>query len=1004
MLFNNILSLSKIITQNLDKVDKIINMVDKFQTRIFFIAFILLFYFSSFPASASIILPDKYISRQLSTSQNLPYNYVDDIYVDRTGFVWLSLYGGGLSMYNGSFFTSFSTESSQKISSNFVTKAQEDAFGRLWASSSAGISLIDIRTMTVLPVPQVIDSLVSNRFCNYIAIDTQDCLWFEAGGSLYRCSFTSQGDIDSLNSICLKGSAQDDNNLYLVFKDLDCDGSVYVTAEGKLTKVVYDDSKKALKRITVSDSMIFGPDARVLDLIKKENEIWIASGNGLFRFDSNTGDWRLYRNDASDEKSLSHNKVTALCLTNDNTLLAGTLNGLNVYNPLEDNFDIYNSEYDDYGNKVLFNNFINCIHQIGDDIWIGTEIEGVTVLSKKGMNITNIQHKPNDPYSFPNNPVKTLYYDRSGKLWLCTVEGGISVQKKGRNSFVTYSGQNSNLPTNDITTFEQDNSDTVWAGTWGEGVCLINVTGEHLQVHLVDDVNDGRFAKYINYLKFDSINNYMWIASLDGLACYDITHGKYLDSPVLDDIKECNDLFIDSQNNLWVGHQHGIRKVHLHSMQYADYSGLSGVVSITEKNDGTILAGTVRNGLFHLSADNVFEHVEIYLPTNRILNVVPAGSSIWVFCARGIVRIKDDFSTQSLSYSDGIPFFPSHKNAICKSADGNICIGHQKGFSVIHQLNGEKTIHPSRIMLFQVSCSGKNRYAFNETEIDVHERDKNINLCFCDLTYELTNYATYKYKFIGTKNEDWQNINATDKTIRLTSLKKGKYPLQIIKADANGHELCHLDLLLRVKPFFYKTVYFYIILFGVLALLFMTEFHLRTKRLRQRQTELEEEIQKHIGLLSKQKIELEEKTTELYHQNQLLAKQNEELASQKILIQYDVTHVNESSDNNFRTKLIDTVMQLYKNPNLDSEMFCEAMNTSKSVLNNKVKEVTGMPLGRFIRVFRLSVAKEILTHNTDESKNIADVAYEVGFNDPKYFTRCFSNEYGFPPSESKIRG
>ena len=31
--------------------------------------------------------------------------------------------------------------------------------------------------------------------------------------------------------------------------------------------------------------------------------------------------------------------------------------------------------------------------------------------------------------------------------------------------------------------------------------------------------------------------------------------------------------------------------------------------------------------------------------------------------------------------------------------------------------------------------------------------------------------------------------------------------------------------------------------------------------------------------------------------------------------------------------------------------------------------------------------------------NISEIAYEVGFNDPKYFTRCFSKEFGVSPSE-----
>ena len=57
----------------------------------------------------------------------------------------------------------------------------------------------------------------------------------------------------------------------------------------------------------------------------------------------------------------------------------------------------------------------------------------------------------------------------------------------------------------------------------------------------------------------------------------------------------------------------------------------------------------------------------------------------------------------------------------------------------------------------------------------------------------------------------------------------------------------------------------------------------------------------------------------------------------------------------------------------------------------------GLPVGQFIRNYRLNMAKEMLSSKTT-NRNITEIAYAVGFNDPKYFTRCFTKMYGVNPS------
>jgi AraC-like DNA-binding protein len=71
---------------------------------------------------------------------------------------------------------------------------------------------------------------------------------------------------------------------------------------------------------------------------------------------------------------------------------------------------------------------------------------------------------------------------------------------------------------------------------------------------------------------------------------------------------------------------------------------------------------------------------------------------------------------------------------------------------------------------------------------------------------------------------------------------------------------------------------------------------------------------------------------------------------------------------------------------------------SNMQLYRKLKGVTGLSGIEFIRTIRLKKAFQLLETAT---YSVAEVAYQVGFNDPSYFTRIFKKEYGKAPSEIK---
>lgn len=76
--------------------------------------------------------------------------------------------------------------------------------------------------------------------------------------------------------------------------------------------------------------------------------------------------------------------------------------------------------------------------------------------------------------------------------------------------------------------------------------------------------------------------------------------------------------------------------------------------------------------------------------------------------------------------------------------------------------------------------------------------------------------------------------------------------------------------------------------------------------------------------------------------------------------------------------------------------FCQQLGMSRTSVYNKIKTLSGMSINDFIRVMRLNKAKGLLESGKYQ---ISEVAYMVGFADPKYFSTCFKKQFGVSPSK-----
>ena len=103
-----------------------------------------------------------------------------------------------------------------------------------------------------------------------------------------------------------------------------------------------------------------------------------------------------------------------------------------------------------------------------------------------------------------------------------------------------------------------------------------------------------------------------------------------------------------------------------------------------------------------------------------------------------------------------------------------------------------------------------------------------------------------------------------------------------------------------------------------------------------------------------------------------------------------------SSDEQLMERIVKTVNQYLENSEFNVQFLANEVGLSRVQLHRKVKSLTGISTGEFIRNIRLQQAEKLLL---EKKMNISQVAYSLGFTKQTHFTTLFKKMYGLSPTE-----
>jgi signal transduction histidine kinase/ligand-binding sensor domain-containing protein/DNA-binding response OmpR family regulator len=108
-----------------------------------------------------------------------------------------------------------------------------------------------------------------------------------------------------------------------------------------------------------------------------------------------------------------------------------------------------------------------------------------------------------------------------------------------------------------------------------------------------------------------------------------------------------------------------------------------------------------------------------------------------------------------------------------------------------------------------------------------------------------------------------------------------------------------------------------------------------------------------------------------------------------------------SADEAFLKKAVAIIEENLDNSEFGVEDFSDYFKMSRRNVLRKIKGMTGLSINEFIKNIRLKESHKLLLQG---KLNVAEVAYSVGFNDQKYFSKCFKEHFGLTPSEVTPEG
>lgn len=851
--------------------------------------------------------------QQLHTEVGL--GMIRDIFRDSKDFLWIGNGGNGLMRYDTQHIMHYRSTpaDSTTLSNDFIFKIFEDSKENVWIGTVYGLNkyLKESDAFKRYLMFNKKEVLPHKRFIQDIFEDKSGRLWIASGCGLYEYSYPA----DSMIYHPIDRLPENQNQISSIVQDEE--GNLWLGCVAPMI-IKYNPVSGENEAFNFgSNNETKGNEKRIL--IDSDGSFWITVNDyGFFGFRPETKAFTFY-GVSRDGKGLYNNAVNKLIEYDNNILIGTDQGGVNIFNKKTHRFNYISTKHGNAGN-LSADGILSISKDKEGIIWVGTSRGGINYYNPKENRFKLYRRSTSNLFNADNKylshgVVGCFYEKRDGTIWIGTDGSGVNVLDRKTGYIKVYNSENSNLESDAIRAISEDSQGNIYVTGWKNNVAVIDPKTDlikpfEFKLNMNFAIKNVYWSLYMDY------KDRLWISYNEGhvvlvnrkgeliykrLNTFEAKHGF---SKVLNFEDDSSKIYLITTSGLckWDEQKFNFSEPLIKREDITD-------VKIDRKNnfwvatfdDGLYIYDSLFNKLNHLTEKNG-------LPINKIMSVqIDEKDNGWISTKKGLCQyVRSQDTLFIYNESDGLQSNQYFIQSSLKTKDGYMFFGGTNGIDGFYPKEVIRNNYTPKVYFNTLSLfdhKGKredkefNQYNNELQTIQIKYDQNKINISFVALNYTFPQKTKYKYRLIGF-NDDEDYIESSMNSVSYTNLKPGNYTFHV-KASNNDSDWNEVGAKLNIKvlaPFYYK-LWFYASLLIVLFLLVFFYIKWRIRKLKNDKIKLQQKV------LERTKT-IEEQNHQLIEQQEELLMQQEELVAQREALEIHKDKLEQLVDNRTRELIV----------------------------------------------------------------------------------------------------